>query len=270
MAFIMGAGNARINIDDGGEDTGGRSPVVFVHSLGGNAQQWSMQIKHLREERRTVAFDLPGHGRSDPPFRGDYQAECLAEDIGAVAGSLNLDQFVLVGHSLGASVSIAYAGENPRRVRGLLLVDPSGDGRALPREIIDPFLAALQSDDYSRTIGDYWQRLLAGSGQEVKERVMRDLYATPPDVVAAAFRDSLLFDPATMLQRYPGLKLSVISHHNDAPYSLHNLVSDLPFIKMSGTGHWLQMDRPEEFNRIMDQFLASLDRGEKSFGGRGR
>lgn len=267
MALIIGAGNARIEIDDGGE---GGLPVVFVHSLGGNAQQWSMQTEHLREERRAVAFDLAGHGRSDPPSQGDYRAESLAEDIGAVARSLDLDRFVLVGHSMGASVSIAYAKENPRRVRGLLLVDPSGDGRALPSEIIDPFLAALQSDDYSRAIGDYWRRLLSGSGQEVTERVMRDLYATPPDVVGAAFRDSLLFDPVSVLLQYPGPKLSVISHLNDAPYSLHNLVSDLPFIKMSGTGHWLQMDRPEEFNRILDQFLASLDAGERSAGGGGR
>ena len=270
MAFIMGAGNARINIDDGGEEAEGRSPVVFVHSLAGNASQWSVQLEHLRKERRAVALDLPGHGRSDPSSDGDYWVETLAKDIDIVARSLDLVRFVLVGHSLGASVSIAYAGENPHRVKGLLLVDPSGDGRALPDEIIEPFLAGLQSDDYLRTIRDYWQTLLVGSGQVVIERVMNDLYATPKDVVAGAFRDSLLFDPVTMHQSYPGPKLSVISHLNSAPYSLHNLVSDLPFIKISGTGHWLQMDRPEEFNRIMDDFLASLDKGEKSFGGRGR
>jgi pimeloyl-ACP methyl ester carboxylesterase len=97
----------------------------------------------------------------------------------------------------------------------------------------------------------------------VAERVMNDLYATPKDVVAGAFRDSLLFDPVSMLQRYSGPKLSVISHLNDAPYSLHNLVSDLPFIKISGTGHWLQMDRPDEFNRILDQFLHSVEGGGK-------
>ncbi len=264
MSHNPGANNAGINVDDGGR---GGLPVVFVHSLAGNASQWSMQLDHLRKERRAVAFDLRGHGQSDPPSDGDYWVESLAKDIDIVARSLDLKQFVLVGHSLGASISIAYAGENPHRVRGLLLADPSGDGRALPDEIIEPFLAALQSDDYQRTISDYWQTLLVGSGQVVVERVMKDLFATPKDVVAGAFRDSLLFDPVTMLQRYPGPKLSVISHLNNAPYSLHNLVSDLPFIKISGTGHWLQMDRPDEFNRILDQFLLSLEDGGKMAGG---
>lgn len=252
--------NAKINIDDGGM---GGLPVVFVHSLAGNAAQWSMQLDHLRKERRAVAFDLRGHGLSDLPSDGDYWVESMAEDIDIVARSLDLKRFVLVGHSLGASVSIAYAGDNPHRVKGLLLVDPSGDGRALPEEIIEPFLAGLHSDDYRRTIGDYWQTLLVGSSQVVRERVMRDLYATPKDVVADAFRDSLLFDPVSMLNRYPGPTLSVISPLNNAPYSLHNLVSDLPIIKISGTGHWLQMDRPDEFNRILDQFLLSLEGGRR-------
>ena len=260
MALYPEAMDARINIDDGGR---GGLPVVFVHSLAGNASQWSMQLDHLRKERRAAAFDLRGHGLSDLPSDGDYWVETLAEDIGIVARSLDLERFVLVGHSLGGSASIAYAGENPHRVRGLLLVDPSGDGRALPEEIIEPFLVALQSDDYLRTIRDYWQTLLVGSSQVVAERVMNDLYATPKDVVAGAFRDSLLFDPVSMLQRYSGPKLSVISHLNDAPYSLHNLVSDLPFIKISGTGHWLQMDRPDEFNRILDKFLLSVEGGGK-------
>ena len=263
MALIPGADNIRINVDDGGR---GGLPVVFVHSLAGNASQWSMQIDHLWKERRAVAFDLRGHGQSDPPSDGDYWVESLAKDIDIVARSLDLKRFVLVGHSLGASISIAYAAENPHRVGGLLLVDPSGDGRALPEEIIEPFLAALQSDDYQRTIRDYWQTLLVGSGRVVTERVMKDLFATPKDVVAGAFRDSLLFDPVTMLQRYPGPKLSVISHLNNAPYSLHNLVSDLPFIKISGTGHWLQMDRPDEFNRILDQFLLLVEGGEMAGG----
>ena len=259
MTLIPGLMNARINIDDGGEGREGRLPVVFVHSLGGNTSQWSMQLEHLRMERRTVAFDLRGHGLSDPPPDGDYWVEYLAEDIDVVARHLDLDQFVLVGHSLGGSVSIAYAGENPHRVRGLLLVDSSGDGRMIPQEIIAPFLAALQSDDYLRTIRDYWGTLLMGSVQSVRERVLSDLYAAPKDAVAGAFRDSLFFDPASMLQRFPGPKLAIKSQLNDAPYSLHNLISDLPSITMSGTGHWLQMDRPYEFNSILDEFLSSLD-----------
>jgi pimeloyl-ACP methyl ester carboxylesterase len=56
-------------VDDGGR---GEPAVVLVHSLAGTAQQWSEQLRHLRQSRRAVAFDFRGHGRSDPPRNGDY------------------------------------------------------------------------------------------------------------------------------------------------------------------------------------------------------
>jgi hypothetical protein len=65
----------------------------------------------------------------------------------------------------------------------------------------------------------------------------------------------------TPLRHYKGPKLSIVSKLNDAPFSLHNLVADLPHIRVTGTGLWLQMDKLEEFNRILDDFLTSVDSG---------
>ena len=66
------------------------------------------------------------------------------------------------------------------------------------------------------------------------------------------------------LERYDGPKLSVITALNETPLSEHTLVSDLPQKMITGTGHWLQLDKPGEFNRIMDDFLASLGNGSVS------
>ncbi len=264
MALIRPLGFAGINVDDGGA---GGIPVVFVHSLAGNAAQWSMQLEHLRKERRAIAFDLRGHGQSEPPQRDDYAIESLAGDIDAVASSSGLQRFVLVGHSLGGSVSIAYAGTHPDKVAGLLLVDPSGDARKIPKEVMDPFMAALQSELYAQAIEDYWQGMLAGSRPEVRERVLRDLHNTRQETVVGIFRSSLQFDPVTMLRRFKGPKLSVITRLNDSPLSLHNLLPDLPVLRIAGTGHWMQMDRPDEFNRIMDGFLLSIEASGSNFSG---
>jgi pimeloyl-ACP methyl ester carboxylesterase len=255
LALIRQPGHASINVEDTGS---GGVPVVFVHSLAGNAEQWLRQFEHLRRERRAVAIDLRGHGHSDPPRDGDYSIESMAGDIDVVVNALGLQRFVLVGHSMGGSVSIAYAGIHPEKVAGLLLADPSGDARKVPKEQMNPFLAALQSDSYARAIEDYWQVLLAGSKPGVRERVLQDLHNTRQETVFGAFRSSLEFDPITMLQRFKGPKLSVVTPLNDTPLSLHNLIPDLPHLKISGTGHWLQLDRPDEFNRIMDEFLMSV------------
>jgi pimeloyl-ACP methyl ester carboxylesterase len=48
---------------------------------------------------------------------------------------------------------------------------------------------------------------------------------------------------------------------NRLPYSLHNLLPELPTRLMPGTGHWVMMDRPEVFNRLMDEFVDEVERG---------
>ena len=147
MALIMSAGHPGINIDDGGA---GGIPVVFVHSLAGNAAHWLMQLEHLR--KRAASDSL----RSARPWPiGSFLGRrlfhrVLAEDIDAVVNSLGLQRFVLVGHSMGGSVSIAYAGIHPDKVAGLLLADPSGDARKVPKEQMIPFIAALESESYAQ------------------------------------------------------------------------------------------------------------------------
>lgn len=258
MALICietSASSPSLCVDDGGS---GGIPVLFVHSLAGNSGHWSRQLGHLRKNRRAIAIDLRGHGRSASAREGDYSIEAMANDVDSVARALELTRFAMVGHSMGGSVSIEYAGQHPDKVAGLLLADPSGDARKLPAGQVEPFLEALDSDSYATTVEEYWKAMLAGSNPSIQEKVLEDLHSIKKEVVIGVFRSTLSFDPIAALLRYPGKKLSVITHLNDTPISLHNLLPDLPHVSVSGKGHWLQLDRPDEFNRIMDDFLSSL------------
>lgn len=241
-------------VDDGG--TGG-VPVVFVHSLAGNVGQWTAQLAHLRPTRRAVALDVRGHGRSDPPGDRDYGIPSLAADVWAVADALSLDRAVLVGHSMGGTVAIASAAARPERVAGLLLVDPNGDQRRLPAEMIAEFQAALESPTYAETIQAHWLRISAGGNPDARATVLRDLERTPPVTVVEIFRALSAFDPLPALMQYRGPRLCVITALNETPIALHRLVKDLPHRLVPGTGHWLQMDRPEVFNALLDEFLVT-------------
>ena len=249
-------GSPSLNVDDGGS---AGLPVVFVHSLAGNTRHWSAQLEHLRKERRAVAFDIRGHGNSESPKDGDFEIKSLASDIDVVASELGLKRFVLVGHSSGGTVAITYADSHPEKVAGLLLADPSGDARKVPAEQVNLMIGAMESDSYSKAIEDYYSMLLTGSQPAVREKVIQDLRNTPRETVIGIFKSTLRYDPLTPLQHYKGPKLSVFAALNDAPFSLHNLDADLPRIKVTGTGHWLQMDKPEEFNRILDDFLTVVE-----------
>jgi pimeloyl-ACP methyl ester carboxylesterase len=241
-----------LQVDDGGR---GAPAVLFVHSLAGNIGQWSAALAHCRGTRRAVAFDLRGHGRSAGPSGNDaFALEALAGDVAAVADACGLERFVLVGHSLGGGVALAYAGMHPARVERLLLLDPVGDGTRLPADEVQAFLDRLDSDAYTITIESYWQTI-GGPDPAVRERLLRDLRDTPRATVVAGLRASMRFDPAPALSRYRGPTLAVVTPANDAPFSLHQ-VGKLPHRVIEGTGHWIQLDRPAEFARILDGFVA--------------
>jgi pimeloyl-ACP methyl ester carboxylesterase len=241
-------------VDDGGT---GEPAVLFLHGLGGNTSQWEAQLEHLRLRRRALALDLRGHGRTALPGDGVFAIEAMAADVKDLAESLRLQRFVLAGHSAGASVAIALAGRDPDHVSGLLLVDPAGDNRQVPRGEVEPFMAALEAD-YRSAVEDYWRELLGPSDPAVREKVIADLRATPREAVVGIFRATLTFNPVTPLRRYAGPKLSVITPLNDAPFSLHRLIPDLPRRLIVDTGHWPQLDRPEEINGIIDAFLEQV------------
>ena len=101
-------------------------PVVLVHGLGQNAaRDWDKLVPALSSRYQVFALDLPGFGQSD---KGNelYSPVNFARVIEAVIGSRVSRPFVLVGHSLGGAVAIAYAARYPERVRRLVVVDAAG------------------------------------------------------------------------------------------------------------------------------------------------
>jgi pimeloyl-ACP methyl ester carboxylesterase len=239
-------------VDDGGR---GGVPVLFAHSLAGNYRHWKAQLDHLRPQRRAAAFDFRGHGHSDPARNGDYSINGMAADISAVVESLGLDRFVLAGHSMGGGAALAYAGAHPDRVAGLLLIDPIGDGKQIPSAEAEAFLGEFETH-YESASQSYW-KAIAGSNSAIQQRLLADLRATPKEVVIPVLRSVMRFDPAPALAHYTGPKLSVITPANDQPFSLHRLGNGFPNHLVTGTGHWIQLDKPDELNRLIDEFLET-------------
>jgi len=196
--WIEGA-SGKLFVDRGGS---GDLPVVMIHSLAGNTTQWQAQLEHLRKTRRAIAFDMRGHGQSEPARNHDYSPEAMAQDVAAVVDSLQLKKFILIGHSYGGGVAAVYAGQQSDKVAGLLFVDPIGDARKVPHEIIDPFIAALRSEAYPENIEAYWHSILTYAGSSVVQAVIASLRQTPKEVVLGGLESSFIFDPAAALVPY--------------------------------------------------------------------
>lgn len=246
------AGALAVDVGGGHAGPPGALPVVFVHSLGGNSSHWAAQLQHLRRNRGAIALDVRGHGQSEPAPDGEYTIAAMAGDVAAAANTLKLNRFVLVGHSMGGGVALAYAGAHPDRVAGLMLVDPIGDGTQIPAAESGSFLAGLERD-YVTAIRKYWTEI-GGPDSTVRARLIADLQATPQDAVLEVLRSVMQFDPRPALNCYHGPMLSVVTPYNDQPFSLHR-VGSFPHRIVQDTGHWIQLDKPDELNRMLDEFL---------------
>lgn len=133
---------------------GGATPrplLVLLHGMASNMTRWSEFIEHttLKESWDILCPDLRGHGKSFTRARLDMDNWC--RDLLALLDAEGGDRAVLVGHSLGAQVAVHFAARYPRRLRGLVLIDPvlhqalRGTMRAvnLARPVIRVFVSVI-------------------------------------------------------------------------------------------------------------------------------
>ena len=121
--------------------------------------------KKLVEKFRVIRFDLRRHGLTGPAPDNEYRLESYVSDLSMLIQHLGVDNFVLVGHSMGGRISLKYAIENPESVNGLVLISASG---APPKEkTAQPMALRLMKNSLGRAlIRRMWSRKMAKSSLE--------------------------------------------------------------------------------------------------------
>lgn len=104
------------------EEGTGEIPVVLIHGGAVARTAWDEYMTPLSRDRRTIRFDLRGHGESGRA--NSYRFDEFIEDTVAVLDTLAIPDAVFVGHSLGGSIAASLASRDPDRVAGAFLVDP--------------------------------------------------------------------------------------------------------------------------------------------------
>jgi pimeloyl-ACP methyl ester carboxylesterase len=99
--------------------------ILCIHGITANSRFWDCLASALASHHRVIAMDLRGRGLSDKPPTG-YSIEHHCKDILALMNDQGLERPVLMGHSLGAFISLVFAAKYPQRVDRLILVDGGG------------------------------------------------------------------------------------------------------------------------------------------------
>jgi len=239
----------------------GRKAVVLVHGWTCDMSVWAAQVAALAGRVRVVVLDLPGHGGSDKPAV-DYTMDRFAAAIEAVLKDAGVRRAVLVGHSMGTPVVRQFYRRDPERTLGLVAVDG-----ALRRLISDPeqirgFVGRFEGPGYADAVGGMMDAMFTQAAPPgAREAVRAVAVATPQAVAVSAMKGMLDLsiwgdDPI----RVPLLVVNAKSPMWSAEYEAYvrSLDPQVEFHTIEGAGHFLMMEKPAEFDRLLDGFLARL------------
>jgi len=162
----------------------------------------------------------------------------------------------LVGHSMGGAAAIAYAAAHPDRVAGLVLAGTPG---RTPNSQAMQVMSALESDKYQETMDGYMKQLLADARPGVDTLVENGFRRVSKEPSMSIIKAMFAFDPIEPLKKYKGPVLIIsTSKESKQPGALAKQAAGIPNKVMEGTSHWMQLDKPDEFNNILDAFLKKI------------
>jgi pimeloyl-ACP methyl ester carboxylesterase len=259
------------------EETGMGRPVIFVHEFAGDLRSWEPQMRHFGRRYRCIAFNARGYPPSDvPESPSSYSQTLAADDIKAVLDHLGIEQAHIVGLSMGAFAVLHLGFRHPHRALSLCIAgcgygaEPTQRARfraeaAATAELIKsanmpafakkyaygPTRVQFENKD-PRGFAEF-QRLLAehsalGSSntQLGVQRERPSLYDLVEDMKRLTVPTLVLFGD----EDWPCLLPGVLMKQN-IPSSALSV--------MPNCGHTINIEAPDEFNRILGEFLAQVD-----------
>jgi pimeloyl-ACP methyl ester carboxylesterase len=244
-----------VDVDKREDKTDG-TPLVFVHGAGSSHLIWSLQLREFSKDYRTIALDLSGHGKSED-IEGTPSIEMnYAEEVAALVRHLNLDCFILVGHSMGGGVAMSYTlKENVLRPKALVLVDTSSDldlskfRAGLMKETIEDRIYFFKSRIFENYTDSYQIKKLDDEIRLANPLVMtRDLAACSEFNITDRLGEIAI--PTFVLV---GEDDDIITPAIAADFEKKFPRADIAVVK--DADHIPMVEEPEEFNRLFRKFI---------------
>ena len=234
--------------------------LLLLHGIGNNCQTWAGVIGRLAETHTVIAPDLLGHGASDKP-RGDYSIAAYANGMRDLLTVLDVERATVVGHSLGGGIALQFAYQFPERCERIALVVTALTGVSGPLRVgmqaLDR-LGKVAGWKRVRDVAEAADALLALKDVEARRaflRTLRGVVDARGQAVTALDR-LYLADAVPMLVVWGSRDPIVPALHAE---SVRSLVPSARVEVFPGAGHWPHLDEPDEFCRILLDFMATTE-----------
>jgi pimeloyl-ACP methyl ester carboxylesterase len=239
----------------------GATTLVFVHGWCCNRHHWDRQMSYFAPQFTVVSLDLAGHGESGCN-RTRWTIPAFGQDVVAVVRQLGLEQVVLVGHSMSGPVIVEAARCLPSVVIGLVGADTWQNIQQIrtPAQIAES-VAPYRANFVEKT------RLLAHnmfspmSDLTLVEEIVTAMSATPPYIGISAVEELRKHDRILQegLQEVKVPKITINSTWLATDKEAAERYG-IEVLLMSGVGHFVMLEAPQTFNRLLDEAVQKIIR----------
>jgi len=261
------------------EEAGAGAPVIFVHEYAGDFRSWEPQLRHFGQRYRAIAYNARGYPPSDVPADVAFYSQArAADDIAAVLDHLKIERAHVVGLSMGGFATLHFGFRHPARALSLVV---AGCGYGAEKGVREKFRAESQAiadfidkegmaafaakyaygptrvqfeNKNPRGFAEFRQYLSEHSGPGSRntqlgvQRERPSLY----DLVDEMARLTLPTLVLTGDEDWPCLQPALL---------MKQTIASAALVVMASCGHTINIEEPDEFNRIVERFLAQVDAG---------
>jgi pimeloyl-ACP methyl ester carboxylesterase len=235
----------------------GRGPatVIFVHGWTCDETSWSEQVPAVAARYRMVTVDLPGHGQSGSPKDGKLSMDLFARAVEAVRAELKPGRVVLVGHSMGTPVIVQFARLYPQHTAAMVFVDGV--------VTLGARLGSKPNTEWTRGAQGLKNReantrgmFSASTTPELQSKILKMMLGAPEQTAASAME--AMYEPS--IWKGDPIALPILAIYADksglaSRAYMKTQYPNLEYTEIPGTGHFLMLEKPAEFNRLLLAFL---------------
>ena len=231
-------------------------PLVILHGLFGSLDNWLTHAKKLSEYYQVILVDQRNHGHSD--WSDDFNYSLLSDDLNELLDHLELDQVILLGHSMGGKTAIDFTQRFPNKIKKLIVVDIGIKEYPMHHEAILKGLNAIDlkevkvRSDAAKILSKHIE------SEGVKQFLLKNLYWIQKgelawrinipvlernmDNILTKLNETEVFEQTLFIRG--ALSNYIIDEDID---DLEAVFNDFQLITIENVGHWVHAEQPDKF-----------------------
>ncbi|HYC65360.1 MAG TPA: alpha/beta hydrolase [Reyranellaceae bacterium] len=261
------------------EETGTGVPVVFVHEFAADHRSWEGQMRHFGQRYRAVTWDARGYPPSDVPDKpASYSQARAADDIAAILDHLRIDKAHIVGLSMGGFATLHFGFRHARRALSLVVAGVGygaekqeqakfkGEAAIVAKSLLGEGMAAFaERYAYGPTRVQFENKDPRGFAQFKKELAEHSALGSANTQIGVQGERPSLYD---LVAEMRALTVPTLILHGDEDWPclapgilMKREIPSAALSVMPNCGHTINLEEPDEFNRIVGRFIAQVDAG---------